>query len=329
MVLAHSGAPSQEGDGTNASGQVVDEVRQMSDAVDVVVAGHSHTQINLRVPNRAGGGHKLVVESLSYGTAFDQVDLTVDRASGDVVAKKARIPRTRHERARPRPRGGGACSPGYRERLRPLAARVVGRAAAPLSAAAGLGPHRRRGPARLREGGPGAGGRRQLPRADRRRADHLRGAVRHPGIRPPARPHGARRQAAFDHARLEAGAGALQGGRPATSNPGAPTRSSRTCCSRTAGPSPPCGGRRARERARLAGGGAHGVRRDAPRYRSSPGPAVRVEAGEREPLSVSSRLRPRQPAHTRGIDRIVVFGRRRIAFDEANVDGPELPQRRA
>jgi 5'-nucleotidase len=138
VVLAHSGAPSQRGDGANASGQIVDEVRQMNDAVDVVVAGHSHTQIDLRIPNQAGAGHKLVVESLSYGTAFDQVDLTVDRATGDVVSKRASIPRTLHAGLRP-DAGVERILAGYRERLRPLAERVVGRAAGPLSAADGLG----------------------------------------------------------------------------------------------------------------------------------------------------------------------------------------------
>ena len=60
------GAPSQEGDGTDASGQVVDEARQMSDAVDVVVAGHSHSLIDLG-PDESGSG-KLVVESLAYAS---------------------------------------------------------------------------------------------------------------------------------------------------------------------------------------------------------------------------------------------------------------------
>jgi 5'-nucleotidase len=132
VVLAHSGAPSQLGDGSKASGPVIDEVRQMSDAVDVVVAGHSHTELNLRV------GGKLVVESLSYGTAFDQVDMTVDRASGDVVAKRAAILRTLHVGLAPDAAVERLLA-GYRERLRPLADRVVGEAAGPLSAATGLG----------------------------------------------------------------------------------------------------------------------------------------------------------------------------------------------
>ncbi len=138
VVLAHSGAPSQEGDGADAEGPVVDEVRQMSDAVDVVVAGHSHSLMNLRVPNESGSGHKLVVQSLAYASAFDQVDLTVDRASGEVVSKTARIPRTSHRGRRPDPEVEALLA-GYRNRLRPLADRVLGRAATPLSAADGLG----------------------------------------------------------------------------------------------------------------------------------------------------------------------------------------------
>ena len=132
VVLAHAGAPSQQGGGSRASGQVMDEARQMSDAVDVVVAGHSHTELNLRV------GGKLVVESLSYGTAFDQVDMTVDRATGDVVAKRAVIPRTLHAGLAPDAEVERLLA-GYRERLRPLAERVVGEAAGSLSAPTGLG----------------------------------------------------------------------------------------------------------------------------------------------------------------------------------------------
>ncbi len=138
VVLAHAGAPSQQGDGTRAGGQIAEEVRQMSDAVDVVVAGHSHSLMNLRVPNESGAGHKLVVQSLSYGTAFDQVDLTVDRAGGDVVSKQARIPRTWHLGLRPDPEVETLLA-GYRDRLRPLADRVLGRAAGPLTASNGLG----------------------------------------------------------------------------------------------------------------------------------------------------------------------------------------------
>ena len=56
-------APSKTARG--AAGEIVDETRQMDDAVDVVIAGHTHSELNLQVEG------KLVVEALSHGMAFD------------------------------------------------------------------------------------------------------------------------------------------------------------------------------------------------------------------------------------------------------------------
>ena len=79
----------------------------MDDAVDVVVAGHTHSRLNLEVDG------KLVVEALSYGVAFDRVRLTVDRASGDVVAKSADVLSTGHAASLPT-RACGRWSPTTR-----------------------------------------------------------------------------------------------------------------------------------------------------------------------------------------------------------------------
>src|SRR4051812_33739670 len=116
VVLAHAGA-FQEGD--DAAGEVVDEARQMSDAVDVVVAGHTHSRLDLDVDG------KLVVEALSYGVAFDRVSITVDRATGDVVDKSALVMPTRHEGIKPDP-DLLTLVESYRRRVAPLADRVVG-----------------------------------------------------------------------------------------------------------------------------------------------------------------------------------------------------------
>jgi 5'-nucleotidase len=116
VVLAHAGAFQQ---GAGAAGEVVDEARQMSDAVDVVVAGHTHSRLNLEVDG------KLVVEALSYGVAFDRVEIGVDRASGDVVSKSALVVPTRHAGIRPDPELV-ALVESYRARVAPLADRVVG-----------------------------------------------------------------------------------------------------------------------------------------------------------------------------------------------------------
>ena len=136
VVLAHSGAGSDPGDAGAASGEILDEAAQMSGAVDVVIAGHSHSLLNIRVPNANGPGEKLVVEALSYGVAYDRVDIAVDRATGDVVEKSAAVPSTHHADVAPDPVTGQLVR-GYADRVAPLARRVVGSTGAPLTRANG------------------------------------------------------------------------------------------------------------------------------------------------------------------------------------------------
>jgi 5'-nucleotidase len=119
VVLAHSGA-FQRG-AAAAAGEIVDEAAQMDDAVDVVVAGHTHSRLDTVVDG------KLIVQAQSYGTAYDRVRLTVDRATGDVVRKSADIVRTAHEGIRPDP-GIADLVRTYADRVAPLARRVVGTA---------------------------------------------------------------------------------------------------------------------------------------------------------------------------------------------------------
>jgi 5'-nucleotidase len=133
VVLAHSGAFQKGGPGAPASGEIVDETRQMDDAVDAVVAGHTHSYLNTRVNG------KLVVQAYSYGTAFDRMELTVDRRSDEVVAASADIIRVRHTGLRPDPRVA-AIVRRYAREVDPIADRVVARAGHALSrGGAGLG----------------------------------------------------------------------------------------------------------------------------------------------------------------------------------------------
>jgi 5'-nucleotidase len=136
VVLAHSGAASDPADSAKAAGEIVDETAEMSAAVDVVIAGHTHSMRNLRVPNASGDGDKLVVEALSYGVAYDRVDMSVDRASGDVVEKGASVPATSHDGVAPDP-ATAALVRGYADRVAPLARRVVGATDTPLTRANG------------------------------------------------------------------------------------------------------------------------------------------------------------------------------------------------
>jgi 5'-nucleotidase len=117
VVLAHSGAFQE---GPEAAGEIVDETTEMDDAVDVVVAGHTHSQLNLTVDR------KLVVEAQAYGTYFDRVTITVDRTTGDVVAKSGLLEPTTHSGIAPDPALAGLVQ-GHAEIVAPLGDRVVGR----------------------------------------------------------------------------------------------------------------------------------------------------------------------------------------------------------
>jgi 5'-nucleotidase len=116
VVLAHSGAFQK---GLAAAGEIVDETEEMDDAVDVVVAGHTHSRLNLTVDG------KLVVEAESYGTHYDQISLTVDRTTGDVVAKTALLAPATHAGTAPDPALERLVQ-GYAERVAPIGDRVVG-----------------------------------------------------------------------------------------------------------------------------------------------------------------------------------------------------------
>ena len=126
VVLAHAGGPTQdESDAPDYVGEILDEAREMSSEVDVVVAGHSHSRIHVRLPNSDGSGDKLIVEALSYGVAYDQVDMRIDTRTGEVLSKSAEIPGTEHAGVEG-DAGMAALVERYRQRVAPLADHVVG-----------------------------------------------------------------------------------------------------------------------------------------------------------------------------------------------------------
>jgi 5'-nucleotidase len=128
VVLAHAGGV-QESDSTG-SGEIVDETRQMRGAVDAVIAGHTHTLMNLRV------GGKLVTQAVAFGTAFDQLDLWIDPRSDEVVDSSAEVHRTWDDEVAPDPRVS-AMVERYRTALGDLATRPVMFAAEPITRSAG------------------------------------------------------------------------------------------------------------------------------------------------------------------------------------------------
>ncbi len=88
VVLLHQGAYQATGPGYindcgDISGDAVNIVGQLSSRVDVVLTGHTHTAFNCTIPNSAG--HEMVVTGASsFGRVVTDVELKIDRATGDV-----------------------------------------------------------------------------------------------------------------------------------------------------------------------------------------------------------------------------------------------------
>lgn len=96
VVIIHQGGsqPSFVGNTPETSaaptGAIVEILSRLSSEVDVVVSGHTHSFTNALVPN-ADGHPILVTQAFSSGTAFGDIELVIDRRSGDVVEKSARV----------------------------------------------------------------------------------------------------------------------------------------------------------------------------------------------------------------------------------------------
>lgn len=91
VVLVHEGgfAPGSINGCDGASGPVVDIVGRLDDAVDLVVSGHTHQAYNCTLPNAAGRAIP-VTSAGSFGRVLTRIDLTLDTATGDVVAADAK-----------------------------------------------------------------------------------------------------------------------------------------------------------------------------------------------------------------------------------------------
>ncbi|WP_219414606.1 bifunctional metallophosphatase/5'-nucleotidase [Pseudonocardia nigra] len=87
VVLLHEGGTQAGGGGINdctgLTGPVVDIATGFSDAIDVVVSGHTHQAYNCVIDD------KIVTSASSFGRLVTDIDLQIDRATGDVITAKA------------------------------------------------------------------------------------------------------------------------------------------------------------------------------------------------------------------------------------------------
>lgn len=72
------------------TGRLAEIARELEPGVDVIVSAHTHKFSNLMLPGR-DGRPILVTQARSYGVGLSEIDLTIDRANGEVVAFASRI----------------------------------------------------------------------------------------------------------------------------------------------------------------------------------------------------------------------------------------------
>nr|WP_262299890.1 bifunctional metallophosphatase/5'-nucleotidase [Microvirga sp. HBU67692] len=128
VVLIHEGGfPTGDyNECPGISGPIVDIVKRLDMAVDVVVSGHTHRAYNCRIDDR------LVTSGDKFGTLVTSISLTLDRTTRDILHSKADNIVVRTDTYAKDPEQT-ALLQDYRTLAAPLANRVVGISAAYLS----------------------------------------------------------------------------------------------------------------------------------------------------------------------------------------------------
>ena len=96
VVLLHQGGTQASYSGptdpnrSGLTGDALTIVSALDDDVDVVLSAHTQTFTNALVTNTTGAPI-LVTQAYSAGTAYADIDVTIDRATRDIVGKTARI----------------------------------------------------------------------------------------------------------------------------------------------------------------------------------------------------------------------------------------------
>ena len=113
---------------TNPTGPVVDVVDRMHPAIDLVVTGHTNWAVNCVRPDG-----KVVTGAASFGRLVTDIDLTVSRATKDVLRDETKVNNVIVTRDVTRAPDLTALVSKYSELAAPTENRVVGEATAPLT----------------------------------------------------------------------------------------------------------------------------------------------------------------------------------------------------
>ncbi|MGA5703237.1 bifunctional metallophosphatase/5'-nucleotidase [Peterkaempfera bronchialis] len=72
------------GAGAGISGPIVDIAKKIDPEVDAIVTGHTHNAYNCTIPDPAGKPRR-VTSAASFGRLYTEIDLPINRATGDVI----------------------------------------------------------------------------------------------------------------------------------------------------------------------------------------------------------------------------------------------------
>jgi 5'-nucleotidase len=126
LLIHEGGLPSGEfNECPGISGAIVDIVKKLSKAIDVVISGHTHRAYNCVIDGRP------VTSADRYGTLLTQLDLTLDPKTRDVITAKAENLVVNTDTFAPHPRLAELIAT-YERLVRPLAQRPVGTLAVPF-----------------------------------------------------------------------------------------------------------------------------------------------------------------------------------------------------
>ncbi len=95
VILLHEGGNQTPYDGPtqangNVTGRLATIIPRLDSDVDVVLSGHTHEFTNAYLAN-AGKKPVLVTQAYMYSKGYADIDLLIDKTSGDIVEKSARI----------------------------------------------------------------------------------------------------------------------------------------------------------------------------------------------------------------------------------------------
>ncbi len=128
VVTIHEGGTPEAKDPSKLSGEIVNLAQSLDPMVSAIVSGHTHKEYATTINGKA------VVQAGNYAKALGEIDLSIDKTTGKVVASDARLIRNDEHGIAPDP-SVAAMVAKFHKAVAPKTDRVITNLAAPLTKA--------------------------------------------------------------------------------------------------------------------------------------------------------------------------------------------------